>query len=278
MSVWLVDGVPAETVPVSDRGLHYGDGLFETIAVRDGRARFLDLHLQRLASGLQRLRIPSPDIRNLASEVQRVASGCEYAAAKIIITRGSGPRGYRPPVDPDPTRIVGVVPSTPPPRHHYRDGIALRVCETRMTGNPATAGIKTLDRLEQVLARAEWDDPEIAEGLMLDLQHRVVSGTMTNVFFVRDGRLYTPPLIAAGVAGVMRGLVLQQARAAGFDSREDYARLADLIHATEIFVTNSQIGIWPVCCLEQRSFEPGPRTRWLMRRLAEVGVEECLEC
>jgi len=275
MSRWLLDGNPADSVPITDRGLHYGDGLFETIAVRDGAPRFLDLHLRRLAGDLERLGIPVPAQASLAAEVRRVATECAHGAAKIIVTRGTGQRGYRPPANPEPCRIVGIIPAAPLPRQHYSRGVMLRLCDTPVSRNPVTAGMKTLNRLEQVLARAEWSDPDVVEGLMLDGQGHVVSGTMTNVFIVRDGRLHTPPVRDAGIAGIMRGLVLAQSGHIDLEAAEAHIAPADLRDATELFVTNSQIGIWPVRRFEATSFVPGPWTRKLMQRLAAIGVEEC---
>ncbi len=275
MTEWLVDGASSGSLPIADRGFQYGDGLFETIAVRRGAPRFLDAHLRRLKSGLDRLGISLDAGTPLASEVRRVAAGCDFGIAKIIVTRGSGPRGYGPPDEAKPRRLVGLAPSEPWPRDRYAPGIVLRVCRTPIATNRATAGIKTLGRLDQVLARSEWSDPEIAEGLMLDAQRCIVSGTMTNVFFARNGRLHTPPLIEAGVAGIMRAAVIDRARSKGIAVAETRARIEDLHDAEELFVTNSQIGIWPVRRFVERALGPGRLTRILMRELADIGVEEC---
>lgn len=275
MTEWLVDGVSTGSVPIADRGFQYGDGLFETIAVRRGAPRFLDAHLRRLESGLERLGMPRGAGTALAPEVRRVAAGCDFGAAKIIVTRGCGPRGYRPPEDAEPRRVVGLAPSEPWPRHYYDPGIVLRVCRTPIGTNRATAGIKTLGRLDQVLARSEWSDPEVAEGLMLDAERCIVSGTMTNFFFVRNGRLHTPSLTEAGIAGIMRAIVIDQARAMGVEVAETRARIEELRDAEELFVTNSQIGIWPVRRFVERALGPARLTRELMRGLVDIGVEEC---
>jgi len=275
MSEWLIDGESIERVPVTDRGFQYGDGLFETIAVREGRARFLDAHLQRLEEGLRRLAIPDDEASVAAAEVERLAAGIKFGVAKIIMTRGSGQRGYRPPREMTPVRIVGVLPAQPSPSGHYEHGIAMRYCETPVTSNRATAGIKTLERLAQVLARAEWDDPEICEGVMLDENGDVVCGTMTNIFRIDGAVLSTPSLDCSGVAGVMRAKVLEAATAAGLDVQVTRLRPADLAAADEMFVTNSQIGIWPVRRLADTRFPAGSQTRRLMARLASLGVTEC---
>jgi len=275
MSEWLIDGESVESVPVTDRGFQYGDGLFETIALREGRARFLDSHLQRLEEGLRRLAIPGGGAAVAAAEVERLASGVGFGVAKIIMTRGSGQRGYRPPRDVTPARIVGVLPAQPAPSDHYAQGIAMRYCETPVTCNRATAGIKTLERLAQVLARAEWNDPEISEGVMLDENGDVVCGTMTNIFRIDGAVLSTPSLDQSGVAGVMRAKVLEVATAAGLDVQVTRFRPADLASADEMFVTNSQIGIWPVRRLADTRFPVGSQTLRLMARLAGLGVTEC---
>ncbi|MFQ5636083.1 MAG: aminodeoxychorismate lyase [Gammaproteobacteria bacterium] len=277
MSDWLIDGIPAGSLPVTDRGFQYGDGLFETVAVRAGEPRFLDRHLQRLESGMKRLGIApvSGLTAAAAAEVRRLALECGSGAAKVIVTRGTGPRGYRLPPMPAPMRLVGVMPAGRLPRENYEQGIALRVCRTPVGWNPVLAGMKTLGRLEQVLARAEWNDPGIAEGLMLDREQRIVGGTMTNFFVVSGGRLCTPSLAGAGVAGIMRGLVLEQAEAAGLEFRERDMTVDGLRDDDELFVTNSQVGIWPVCRVDERPFVPGAWTRRLMARLTAIGVEEC---
>lgn len=272
---WFLDGAEVDSVPVSDRGFQYGDGLFETIAVRGGGPRFLDEHLQRLTSGLERLGIEPDAAVGLADEVRRVVAGCAHGIAKVIVTRGSGPRGYRSPPDAVPRRLVGVVPSEPVPRGNYDPGIALRICRTPIGARPATAGMKTLGRLDQIIARDEWRDPDVAEGLMLDARGRIVCGTMTNFFCVRDERLLTPSLAEAGVAGIMRRIVIEQAPMAGFDVSKATLRIEDIRDEDELFVTNSQIGIWPVRRFGERALGRAERTRRLMERLASIGVEEC---
>ena len=275
MTKWLLNGAQTDSLPISDRGLQYADGLFETIAVRDSKPRFLAAHLRRLGEGLRRLGIPARVAEPLEREVLDASVAAEDAVAKVIVTRGSGRRGYRPSDEAEPCRILGIMPATCAPREYYERGIVTRTCATPIALSPATAGIKALGRLEQVLARAEWTDPDVAEGLMLDPLGHIVSGTMTNFFCVRHRRLITPSLAGAGVAGIMRGVVIEQATLAGIEVVETRLRPNDLRPDDELFVTNSQIGLWPVRQIDDRSFFPGDPTRELMRRLAAVGVKEC---
>ncbi|TVQ46036.1 MAG: aminodeoxychorismate lyase [Gammaproteobacteria bacterium] len=270
--MWLIDGRRARSVPVGDRGLQYGDGLFETLAVVDGRVRLLPLHLARLAEGCRRLRLPAPPADLLAGELGRLARGQVRAVLKLIVTRGDGQRGYAPPQPTQPRRLLGRFAWPAWSRSHYTHGVAVRVCETRLGPNPALAGIKHLNRLEQVLARAEWRDARWQEGLMLDDGRRVVCGTMSNVFAVREGCLETPSLARCGVAGVMRGMVQREAARLGLPSREGELDLDALAAADELFLTNAIIGIWPIRRLGALTLRRGPVTRALQAALAEQGV------
>ena len=132
------------------------------------------------------------------------------------------------------------------------------------------AGLKHLNRLEQVMARREWDDPQIAEGLMLDDQNHVISGTMSNLFIVRDGKVMTPPLKQCGVEGVMRGLILDLAKESTIPYEETIVTIHDVRQADEIFVTNALIGLWPVKRLERQVYSIGPITRRLAERLGSL--------
>ncbi|MFZ5467737.1 MAG: aminodeoxychorismate lyase [Pseudomonadota bacterium] len=250
-----------DSLPQGDRGLHYGDGLFETMAVTEGKVRLLALHLERLARGAARLAIPLPDPDGLAGALAVAAREQGEGVLKLIVTRGGGGRGYLPPESPTPSLILQ---RHPPVDADGRDGVAVRLCELRLSRQPALAGIKHLNRLEQVLARAEWRDPAIAEGLLLDAEGFLVEGVASNLFLVRRGRLLTPLLDQCGVAGVMRAHVMRCASRLGLDVQETRLVLDDLRAADELFLTNSLYGIRPVVRLtEHREWAVGPLTRAL---------------
>jgi len=252
----LINGQLRDTIPVGDRGLQYGDGLFETLAVVAGRPCLWERHLARLAAGCRRLGITPLNRGRLAAEAQVLTAGQAHGVLKILVTRGSGGRGYRPPQGAEPTRVLSFHPMPDYPTDWWRSGVRVRLCQTRLGTNPGLAGIKHLNRLEQVLARAEWDAPEIAEGLMRDVDGRWVEGTRTNLFLVREDGLLTPALGRCGIAGVMRGLVLERARDRGLRTLEADVGAADLAGARGLFLTNSLIGIWPVRKLEGRRYDP----------------------
>lgn len=266
----LINGTPSDTLAVSDRGLHYGDGLFETLAVREGVCEFWDRHMQRLVHGCERLRIPVPDVSVLADEARRLTQDVSRAILKILVTRGSGGRGYRVPDSVQPTRMLKLTEWLEYPTTHAQHGVRLRLCTQRLGSNPALAGLKHLNRLEQVLARMEWDDPAIAEGVVLDQTGNVVEGTFSNIFVAMNGGLLTPRLDQCGVAGVMRGVVMDIAAAEGVGCEVRSLSLDELHAADEIFLSNSLIGIWPVSEFEQRRTAPGPVTRTLQSALERL--------
>lgn len=263
----LVNGQRAAQLPVDDRGLHYGDGLFETIAVTDGRPRQWPRHMARLARGCRALQLPPPDSEQLLSEAGSLCEGKKRAVLKLIITRGSGGRGYRFPDVQQPTRILTLHPSPEYPHAYYQQGVTLTICNTRLGINPQLAGIKHLNRLEQVLARNELP-ADCQEGVMCDVQGKVIEGTMSNLFIVEAGWLITPDLSQSGVAGVMRERVLEIAQQRDVQTAVEVLTVERLRKATACFVTNSLIGIWPVRRLDDINYIQGEEvTRDLVQAL-----------
>jgi 4-amino-4-deoxychorismate lyase len=270
----LINGEDKGEIAVTDRGLQYGDGLFETIEVIKGRPIFLQQHLQRLKAGCLRLNIPQPNAKKLIDEIKTVCQDAEQAVLKLIITRGPGGRGYRQPDPIQPTRVISLHPFPEYPSANYQVGIAARFCDTRLGLNPALAGIKHLNRLEQILARAEWSDPDIQEGIMLDINDRVIEGTMTNLFYVKDGSFYTAMLKLSGVAGVMRGIILEIIAERNLKLIEHDYHKEDLLAADEAFVCNSIIGLWPIGQLEQNVFSEQHLTKQIQQWLMDYKAQE----
>ena len=272
--MFLINGECRHWVDASDRGFQYGDGLFETIEVYQGKALFWQRHIDRLLKGCQTLRIPSPDLALLQAEASEITAGADRAVLKLLITRGSGGRGYRQPDEITPTRVLSLHTFPEYPQYFQTDGIVARFCEQRLAINPALAGIKHLNRLEQVLARAEWQDDAIQEGLMQDYQGHVVEGTMSNLFFVKSGVLYTPPVNDCGIAGIVRQIVAELAVANDIAFAEMQTDNQSLLNADEVFVTNSVIGIWPVKKLGQQCFGVGKVTRMIQQGYAQARARE----
>jgi 4-amino-4-deoxychorismate lyase len=266
MRCWI-NGIEQAHIDATDRGLQYGDGLFETLAAFDGQCPWFEVHYQRLWTGCDRLAIPLPDKAVLLREVEQAAAGQHRAVIKIILTAGSGGRGYARSANLQANRIVLCHAWPDYAEACWLQGVELKLCQTRLGCNPALAGIKHLNRLEQVLARNEWQTREVAEGLMCDMQGNVIEGTMSNVFVVREQDLYTPELARCGVAGVMRRWILETAPRLGFEVHETTLRIEDLQHADELMLANSLIGLWPVKMFESRHYQPGPVYQALLKCL-----------
>ncbi len=259
----LINGKKADQISARDRGLHYGDGLFETIAVIEGEAVFWERHLQRLEKGCQRLSLPFPDPALLQREAQSLIKNETRAVLKLIVSRGEGGRGYAYPEPTRPTRLLMRYLWPDYPIQNWRQGVQVRFCDTRLARQPQLAGLKHLNRLEQVLARNEWRDANIAEGLMCDENGNVIEGTLSNLFMLHNGVLHTPDLSQCGVAGIMRERILELAHRQGIRIEIDNITKAQLLAADEVFLSNSLIGLWPVNSLQGRDFKIGNITRSL---------------
>ncbi len=280
MSEWYRQGQRVDSAPIGDRGLQYGDGLFETVAIRDGRPRLWRLHVERLQSSCERLGLPAPAASELESALSSALAASRLDSktltAKLLLTAGAGTRGYRRTPALQVTLNVGLFVPGRFDARAYASGVQVRLCDTRLAIQPKLAGIKSLNRLEQVLARREWAATEPWEGLMLDTEEKLICGTMSNVFLVREKQYLTPRLDRAGVAGIMRRHVLELLAADGVECRETRVSADDLGTADEVFLTNSQLGAVPVARVDDRDLAVGQATRRVQRLLAINGVPECM--
>jgi 4-amino-4-deoxychorismate lyase len=239
------------------------------MAAVGGAIRWLDYHLERLVAGCARLAIPAPRETELRREIAALTPPSERAVIKLIVTRGIGTRGYRPPEAPTPTIIVGSSPW--PPEARSGGEVSMVTCETRLGENPQLAGLKHLCRLEHVLAQLELQKRGLDEGLLLSTSGHVVSATSNNVFAAFGARVCTPRLDRCGVHGVMRRLVLESCAPLELEAQEVDMDIEDLKQADELFVTNALLGVRPVCRLDDTVYPVGPVTRRLVGRLAMVG-------
>lgn len=259
----LIDGQVASALPLDDRALAYGDGVFETILLHEGRPVWWEEHLQRLRTGAERLGLCAPANDAWEADLAALQSTHplpERGVLKLILSAGSSSRGYARGETGAPRRLLQLGPA-PMPR--AATGIEVRWCRTQLAIAPQLAGIKHLNRLEQVLARAEWSDAAIFEGLMCDSDGRLVCATAANVFARIDGRWSTPRLNRCGVAGICRQQLMPWSNALERDLMP-----AEVMSADELFVCSSVRGILPVTTLDDLHWPVGPQTLALIRRLA----------
>ena len=251
--IGFLNGELACSVSVRDRGFCYGHGLFETIRLANGVAPLWRYHLSRISSGAERLGIAITE-QLLDQYYEQLLEACpDNGVIKIIITAGSGGRGYRSDKDSSPNYLLQWFPLPFDYLEYWQQGIALKLCQHRLPSSPSLAGIKHLNRLDQILARSEWNT-DYPEGLMLDQQGNVVEGVSSNIFYSQNGQWLTPPLDQCGVAGVMRQYLLDELLPAL--SKPVHVKaisLEALLSVDELFVCNSVMGIWPVVALENRA-------------------------
>jgi len=242
----LINGQAEHCINVLDRGFQYGDGLFETILVESGCATFLDRHLNRLQKGCDALGFSLLDEAFIRHEVSMLVKPKQCGVLKLVISRGVGERGFLAPAKPDITRVISFSEQAIDINREL-SACSLIYCNTRLSRQPLLAGIKHLNQLERVLARAELRD-QAGEGLMLDVNDQVIEGIMSNLFMVKDRCLITPCLSHSGVAGIMREFLLEQAKQQGMACNVKDITLLDLEEADEIFMTNS---LMPVRVINQ---------------------------
>ncbi len=270
----LVNGTPADKISLTDRGIQYGDGVFRTMLVADGQVVDMAAQLDKLYADANRLGIKGISPETLRDDIHKLLDQCQgFSALKIILTRGNSNRGYVYDPKADATRIVSIFELSDVPNSYWTKGVDLFVCTTRLGKNAALSGIKHLNRLEQVLARNEFGN-EFQEGLMLDTDNQVISGTMSNIYFVSNGSITTPSLELSGVRGFMLDKIQTCAGESGLSLNTGHIHLQQIDAAEEVFVSNSLIGIWPVRSIGQKQWRRGPLTSKLQHLIQHPRIPE----
>jgi len=261
----LLNGRPEKAPLALHRALHYGDGVFRTCLIYSGQVIDIKEQTNKLAADALRLGLSIRGLASLRREAAALAEGKPRAVLKMLLLRSGAERGYRA-AGRAADRMLCRLPAPAFPARWWEQGITLFRTSFRLAAQPALAGIKHLNRLEQVLASRDWP-AGAGEGVVEDEQGRPLGGTRTNLFWVKDGVLRTPALDRCGVAGRMRDRVLDAAGGLGHAFRVEAGGWSELEEADEVFVTNSLIGIWPVRALDKRRWTAGPLTRRLMDKL-----------
>ena len=266
MTAALSNGAACDHELAQSRGLHYGDGVFRTMLLWQGAVPDLRRHLNVLERDAARLALLPPPREVLEEEIASLCADEEAGVIKLILSRRAGGRGYRPAGD-DCDRLLLRLPAPKYAAAHWEQGIRCGLSPVRLADQPLLAGIKHLNRLEQVLASRDW--PEGAEELFVcDARGLVVSGTRSNLFRVSEGCLRTAPLERCGIRGMMREKILELAEQLQIPVYFDEPTPDLLRQADEIFVSNSLIGLWPVRDFDGAALAaPGPLTRRLAAAL-----------
>lgn len=273
----LINGIQSNSIDAMDRGLAYGDGLFSTMKVQSGQVQLWDFHLQRLQLGATTLFFPEVDWQQLTKEVESVAKTVaenKESVIKIILTRGSGGRGYSTQGCNSPQRIISTSVYPDVYFQWQQQGIKLILCESQLASNKQLAGLKTLNRLEQVLIKKELESKQAVDGIVCDNQGYVIETCSANLFIYLDNVWQTPKLDSSGVAGVQRRLVLLLAKKAGIKIVETTIHIDKLKQVKALCLSNALMGIVPVNQFQSRHFDEASLLRCKqLQSLIEQGVQ-----
>ena len=262
MHTYLINGSFDHAISPFDRGFAYGDGVFRTLVIRDGLPEHWPQHYQKLVADCGAIGIVCPSAELLMSDLQQLflpdgLTENQLAIAKIIITRGEGERGYAPPAVTMPLRVIIKTAMPQYPEENFVNGVNLYVCETRLAHQPKLAGVKHLNRLENVLARMEWNDPTIADGIMLDADSNVIECTSANIFARFGDILLTPGLRQCGVAGITRQRIMNIAHSLSLKIAVETINVEKLLSADEVIICNSLYGAWQVREIQHKTWQTG---------------------
>ncbi|CDG18199.1 aminodeoxychorismate lyase [Xenorhabdus doucetiae] len=274
MTYWI-NGHQCDDLPVNDRAVQFGDGCFTTIRVEQGLPALLPLHIKRLQRGVEKLFMPTRDWPQLETHIKQVAKGCELGVLKVILSRGAGGRGYSFDDTIEPTQIVSL--SSYPERYitQRQKGVSLSLSPISMGINPYLAGIKHLNRLEQVLIKRFIDQTKVDEALVLDSNGLLAECCTANIFWRKGKNVYTPDLSQCGVEGVMRHKII------GLLAESDYhlscvMRYPEVLaHADEVFICNSLMPVMPVNQIQAHKNQSV--WEYQSRELCEYLLPECLK-
>ena len=263
----IVNGVVTDLINIQDRGLQYGDGLFETIAINKGSPVFLELHIERLISGLSRLQFPVIDIENLKRSIVEYSKAFQQAILKLIVTRGPSDRGYAPPVKPTVSTIISIT------EHKFAESYSdylverLAICETLLSENQQLSGIKHLNRLEQVLASHECYINHYSDCVLLNPNGLIIESVSSNIFIWKNQKLFTPNLDLSGIKGVTREKIIELAKEMSIPIEIGPMTINALKTAEAIFLTNSVKPIQPVARFQSVQLD---QSNWPVELYQEV--------
>ncbi|MFT7388335.1 MAG: 4-amino-4-deoxychorismate lyase [Candidatus Endobugula sp.] len=292
-TIILVNSQRQDSIPVTDRGLAFGDGVFETMLVSNTDVDLWEYHYQRLIVGLERLHIvvdPPSLYQHMLTSLEAISERQQNAQStseetykgvwKLMVTRGQSQSGYMPDNNARPTLITVYKPLSADffdkNGRFSQQGVAVHYCRERLPTSQTLAGIKSLNQLPYVLASRERQALDVQEGLILDNDGWLIEATARNVFMVKGRKLLTPRLDQCGVAGIMRRAIIERARHLGISVHEIEVSVIALEQSDEVFLSNSISGIWPVTECEARHWRVGTVTQQLQQEMTRWRVEDIL--
>ena len=244
----LINGIAADYININDRSIHYGDGLFETILCNDNNLYYWQQHFQRLQTSAEQLKITCPPEQVFLDDITKLLTGNDSRSAcaiKIIVSRGTGERGYKFSKNTAVNRLV-MLSSLDAGHSSVLSRKLLQgelfICRQQVSINENLAGLKHLNRLENVMARNEWDAGYI-DGLMLNANQHVIEGSMSNLFAITGDQLFTPDLKLSGVNGIMREMIIDLAGKIDIKTTVTNLTIDEISTMDELFITNSLLGM-----------------------------------
>ena len=262
----LINGEFKDSISVYDRGLAYGDGFFETMLwdsleeknETNVGVEFWLRHLRRIKDGCQLMQINLPFDEEIIRQRNLILKASlkekKSGLLKMLVTRGVGGRGYKFERNMIPTIIFLSLPKPKVKKEYFKQGVVVKICKTQLSKNTNLFGYKHLNRLDSVLARSEWEDKNIFEGIFVDSKRNILEGTMTNIFFVHEKTLITPPIIDSGINGVMRQVIIDKAKFFFDKLVIQKINLRDVEKFDQMFLTNSVLKVIPVIRFEKKKF------------------------
>ena len=252
-------------VSVYDHGFLYGDGIYETLCVYNGKVFMLDQHVERLfrSASLIRLSIrKSPYMIKKALYATLKANRHKDAVVRITVSRGAGPTGLDPKLCSKPTFVIFSKKFSGYPSRYYQKGVSIAIVSTRRNfSRSLDPQIKSLNFLNNILAKIEAEDKGAFEAIMLNHRNFLAEGTVSNIFFVRDNALFTPAVKVGILDGITRKIIIDLANEAGIKVKEGYFRLNDVYESEEIFISNTTMEIMPVSKVDDTAIKaPGKIT------------------
>jgi len=246
----IINGTPNQDVAIADRGFNFGDGHFTTIKLVDGKAQLLDLHMARLQQACKVLGIEFSQWDALIDAIIEQAQALQNGVLKVTITRGEGGRGYGYAYGTSGCSSANwYLQHRPVPAQYSewaRSGIELMVCQYQQTVNPVLAGLKTLNRLDQVMIKQELDANGMVDGLVCSTEGYLIETSIANVFWMKAGNVYTPSTKRSGIEGVMKMHISNLLDSLGIELETGDYTIAEVLAADEVFITNSVMEVVPV--------------------------------